>query len=157
MTDKVTEMSRSGTLTVWPACINKWDETSELLWLDVQIRKACKVWNRLSEESKGNYCSTKTALRKYFKPDSHRDLYVAEFHIPKKKRDESWDDLAGNLQTLAELVLLDLEEYGKDRLSLERLLNLLDKPNVALAVCQKHPSNCTSTLEIKAILLLGSP
>ena len=109
------------------ACINKWDETSELLWLDVQlIRKACKVWNRLSEESKGNYCSTKTDLRKYFKPDSHRDLYVADFHIPKKKRDESWDDLAGNLQTLTELVLLDLEEYGKDRLSLERLLNHKD-------------------------------
>ena len=91
------------------ACVNEWDEASELLWLDVRlIRKACKAWNR-------NYRSTKIALRKHFKPDSHHDLYVAEFHIRKKKRDELWCDLTDNLQILAELVLLDLEEYGKEQ------------------------------------------
>ena len=81
--------------------------------------------------------STKTALRKHFEHDSHRDLYVAEFRTCKKKRDESWGDLAGNLQTLAELVLLDLEEYGKDRLATLRMF--VQPFGQALAVHQKHP------------------
>ena len=61
--------------------VNAWDDPSKLLWLELRLTgKACKAWNQLSEESKGNYPLAKAALHNCFEPESHKDLYAAEFH-----------------------------------------------------------------------------
>ena len=53
------------------AKVNGWDENTCSLWLEVQlIGKAHTAWRRLSDEAKGQYSTTKTALRKCFEPDS---------------------------------------------------------------------------------------
>jgi len=41
--------------------------------------------------------------------------------------------LADNLRTLADKAFPELEDNAKDRLSLDRFLGFLDKPDVALA------------------------
>jgi len=141
--------------------VNSWDESSKLLWLEVRlVGKARKAWNRLPEESKGNYNLAKTALRNRFEPDSRKDLYAAEFQTRRKRRDETWGDLADNLRTLAERGFPDLDERAKEKLSLDRFLGLLDRSDVAFAVRQKKPKclddAVAATLEIESILALSS-
>ena len=68
------------------ARVNTWDEQSKLLWLEVRlVGKARKAWNRLPEDSKGNYNLAKAALRKRFEPDSRKDLYAADFQTQRKR------------------------------------------------------------------------
>ena len=97
------------------ARVNTWDEQSKLLWLEVRlIDKALKAWNRLPEDSKGSYSLAKTTLRNRFEPESHRDLYAAEFQTRSKRRDETWGDLADNLRTLAEQAFPEPDERAKE-------------------------------------------
>lgn len=143
------------------ARVNTWDEQSKLLWLEVRlVGKARKAWNRLPEDSKGNYNLAKAALRKRFEPDSRKDLYAAEFQTRRKRRDETWGDLADNLRTLAERAFPELDERAKEKLSVDRFLSLLDRSDVALAVRQKKPKclddAVAATLEIESILALSS-
>jgi len=90
-----------------------------------------------------------------------QDLYAAEFQTQSKRRDETWGDLADNLQTLAERAFPDLDERVKEKLLVDRFLSLLDRSEVALAVRQKKPKllddAVEATLEIESILLLSSP
>ena len=144
------------------ARVNTWDAPSKLLWLEVRlIGKARKAWNRLPEESKGSYPLAKAALRNRFEPESRKDLYAAEFQTRSKRRDETWGDLADNLRTFAERAFPDLNERAKEKLSVDRFLSLLDRPEVALAVRQKKPKllddAVAATLEIESILSLSSP
>lgn len=144
------------------ARVNNWDEQSKLLWLEVRlIGKARKAWNRLPEDNKTSYNLAKAALHKCFEPDSRKDLYAAEFQTRRKRRDETWGDLADNLRTLAERAFPDLDERAKEKLSLDRFLGLLDRPEIALAVRQKKPQclddAVAGTLEIEAILTLSGP
>lgn len=109
------------------ACVNDWDSESKLLWLEVRlIRKARKVWNRFPKGSKASYNAATTALRKCFEPESRKNLYAAEFQTRRKRKDETWGDLADNLCTLAEQAFPELEEGAKEMLSVDRFLNLLD-------------------------------
>ena len=141
--------------------INSWDESSKLLWLEVRlVGKARKAWNRSPEESKRNYNLVKTALRNRFEPDSHKDLYAAEFQTRRKRRDETWGDLADNLRILVERAFPDLDERAKEKLSLDRFLGLLYRSDIAFAVRQKKPKclddAVAATLEIESILVLSS-
>ena len=133
---------------------------NKILWLEVLVGKARKAWNRLPEDSKGNYNLAKEALRKRFEPDSCADLYAAEFQTRRKRQDETWGDLADNLRTLAERAFPELDERAKEKLSVYRFLSLLHRSDVALAVRQKKPKciddTVTATLEIESILALSS-
>ena len=99
------------------------------------------------------------ALRRRFEPESKRDLYTAEFQTCGKKLNESWGDLADNLRSLADKAFPDLDEAAKEKLSINRFLGLLGKPEVAFAVHQHHlkmlNDAVTATLEIEAFLSLG--
>ena len=122
------------------ACVNAWDVPSKLLWLEMRLTgKARKAWNRLSEESKGNYPLAKAALCNSYEPESRKDLYAVELQTRSKRREETWGELADNLRTLAERAFPDLDERAKENLSVDRFLSLLDHSEVALAVRQKKP------------------
>lgn len=77
----------------------------------------------------------------------------------KEKCNKFWEDLVDNLHTLAERAFLEVNEDAKDKLSLYHFLHIMDKPDVALAVCQKHPRKLddavATTLEIETFLSLG--
>ena len=142
--------------------VNTWDAPSKLFGLEVRlIGKAHKAWNRLPKENKGSYPLAKAALRNHIEPESRKDLYATEFQARSKRRDETWDDLADNLWTLAEWTFRDLDECAKEMLSVDRFLSLLDHPEVALAVRQKKPklldNAVAATLGIQSILSLVPP
>ena len=135
---------------------------SKLFGLEVRlIGKAHKAWNRLPKENKGSYPLAKAALRNRIEPESRKDLYAAEFQALSKIREETWDDLADNHWTLAERTFRDLNERVKEKLSVDRFLNLLDRPEVTLAVRRKKPNlldnSVAATLGIHSILSLSSP
>ena len=69
----------------------------------------------------------------------------------------AWGDLADNLRSLADNAFPDLDEAAKEKLSIDRFLGLLGKPDVALAVGQRRPRtlNDAVTGEIEAFLSLG--
>jgi len=143
------------------ARINGWDESTCLLWLEVRLTgKAHNAWRRLSTETKAQYSTAKAALKKRFEPDSRRELYMAEFQTRTRRQGESWEELADNIRLLADKAFPELEDKAKEQLSLDRYLALLDKPEVALAVRQKHPKTVdeavSSTLEIESYMLTVS-
>ena len=117
--------------------VNKWNNQAKLLWLEVKlVCKARKAWSWLTTEEKSTYNAAVAALRRCFKPKSKWDLYATEFQAYGKKLNESWGNLADNLQSLADKVFLDLDEAVKEKLSFDHFLGLLGKPNVSLAICQ---------------------
>ena len=140
--------------------VKDWNNQAKLLWLKVRlVGKARKAWNQLTTEEKSTYNAAVGALCRRFEPESKRDLYAAEFQTCGKKLNESWGDLADNLQSLADKAFPDLDEAVKEKLSIDRFLRLLGKPDVALAVHRHRPRTLndavTATLEIEAFLSLG--
>ena len=139
------------------AKVNGWDENTCLLWLEVRLTgKAHNAWRRLSDEAKAQYGTAKAALRKRFEPDSRREVYMAEFHTRKRHPGERWEELADNIRLLADKAFPDLDDKGREQLSLDRYLTLLDKPDVALAVRQRRPKSVdeavSCTLEIESYM-----
>lgn len=127
--------------------VNGWDEPTCLLWLEVRlVGKAQNAWKRLNQESKAHYNTAKEALRKRFEPDSRRELYAVEFQTRRRKRDETWEELADSLRLLADKAFPDLQDNAKEQLTLDRFLTLLDKAELALAVRQKRPKTLDDAL-----------
>ena len=141
------------------AKVNGWDDAMCLLWLEVRMTgKAQNAWRRLTQEAKAQYPTAKCALRKRFEPDSIWELYAVEFQTRRHQQGESWVELADNLRLLADKAFPNLEEPAKEQLLLDRYLSLLDRPQLALAVTQKHPKMMDDaaafTLEVESYLTL---
>ena len=85
------------------AQINRWDEATKLLWLQVWLMgKAQTAWERLNQDAKSIYDAAKKALHEQFEPRCKQDLYAAEFHAREHMDKEPWGDLADNLHSLAD-------------------------------------------------------
>lgn len=143
------------------ARVNGWDEPTRLLWLEVRMTgKAQNAWKRLNQDAKAQYNTAKEALRKRFEPESRRELYAVEFQTRRRKRDETWEELADSLRLLADKAFPDLQEDAKEQLSLDRFLTLLDKSELALAVRQRRPKTLDDalahTLETESYMALQS-
>ena len=74
---------------------------------------------------------------------------------------ESWGDLADNLHSLANRAFPKLGDEAREQLSLSRFLSLIEKPTIALSVCERRPNNLneavTYTLEAETHLTLSTP
>ena len=81
--------------------------------------KAQSAWKRLNQEAKAQYNTAKEALRKRFEPESRRELYAVEFQTRRRRRDETWEELADSLRLLADKAFPDLQEDAKEQLSLD--------------------------------------
>ena len=115
--------------------VNELNDQTKLLWLEVRlVGKAWKAWNCLTTEEKSNYNSVVVSLRRCIEPESRRDLYAAKFHTRRRKPNESWEELADILQSLADKAFPDLDEMAKEKLSVDRYLTLIRKPDVSLAM-----------------------
>ena len=57
-----------------------------------------------------NYDDCKKALRKRYKPESKRKLYVAEFQLRKRNKSEDWATLEDESKVLADKAYPDLED-----------------------------------------------
>ena len=118
-----------------------WDEDKQLLWLKVCLTGTeKKTFNSPPADQKDTYKCAVAALHTCYEPESKQHLYVAEFQTRKRKKNETWHELATNLKLLADKAWPTLAEAAHECLALQRYLDLLDNPQVAFAVKQGRPT-----------------
>ena len=71
--------------------------------------KAQKAFKRLGDADRADYKKAMEALLERFEPASKRQLYVAEFQVWRKKKNQSWADFADDLMSLADRAYADLQ------------------------------------------------
>lgn len=137
--------------------VNEWDNEAKLKWLKVRLTgKAQTAFQRLSEEVRGSYSESIKALKERFEPSSRQTRYQAELQSRRRKKDESWADLADNLRLLADKAYPEMQDKARERLALNAYLALLENPHVAFGVKQKAPQTLdaaiSATLELESYL-----
>ena len=137
--------------------VNGWDEGTQLKWLKVRLTgRAQTAFQRLPTETQQDLGQTVTALKERFEPASQKTRYQAELQTRRKKKSESWADLAEDLRLLADKAYPDLADNARERLALNAYLGQLDNPQVAFGVKQKTPENLdaaiAATLELESYL-----
>ena len=97
-------------------------------------------------------------LNKRFNPDSKRELYVAELHSRKRRKDEDWASFGDALKVLADKAYGDLEDKARERLALNQFLTEIGNPQVAFGVKQKGPKTVEdaviATIELETYLTI---
>ena len=135
---------------------NAWDgDAAKLRWLKVRLTgRARRVFQHLTEESRGSYSRAKKALRERFDPDSRRELYAVELNTRRKRKGEGWADFAEDLQHLVDKAYLDLQQEAREYLALTSYLGQLSDPQVSFGVRQRRPKSVdeavAATLELEA-------
>ena len=94
---------------------------------------------RLPGAVREKFSESMVALNKRFNPDSKRELYVAELHSRKRRKDEDWASFGDALKVLADKAYGDLEDKARERLALNLFLTEIGNPQVAFGVKQKGP------------------
>ena len=74
------------------AAVNEWTlDVSKLKWLKVCLTgKATVALKRFPEATRDDYAALKVVLQRRFKPVSKKELYMAEFQVRRKWKDENW-------------------------------------------------------------------
>ena len=137
------------------AAVNSWTDDEKLLWLKVRLTgKAQKAFKRLGDADRADYKKAMEALLERFEPASKRELYVAEFQVRRKKKNESWADFADDLMSLADKAYADLQEEARERLALNAYLEQIDDTQISFSVKQKRPRTLdeavSATLEMES-------
>ena len=89
--------------------VNEWTlNTSKLKWL--KVRLTSKVAAALKQFPKA---TRKEVLQKRFEPAS-KNLYMAEFQIRRKQKDEDWSSFGDSLWFLAEKSYPDLTSEAQE-------------------------------------------
>ena len=141
------------------AAVNNWTEGDKLKWLKVRLTGRAQVaLQRLPADTQNSFAGTVTALQQRFDPPSRKTRYQAELQLRRKKRTESWADLADDLRTIAGKAYPDLSDAAKETLALNAYLAQLDNPQVAFGVKQKTPVDLdaavTATMELESYLVM---
>ena len=114
------------------AAVNEWtSNASKLKWLKVHLTgKAAAALKQSSEATTDDYTALKTALQQRFEPVSKKELYMAEFQVRQKWKDEDWASFGDNLRFLVEKSYPDLVSEAQEVLALNCFLTELDNPQV---------------------------
>ena len=68
------------------------------------------------------------ALKERFEPSSQKTRYQAELQTRRKKKTESWADMAEDLRLYSDKEYPDLDNNARQTLALNAYLGLLDNP-----------------------------
>ena len=139
--------------------INHWNDEQHLMWLKVHLTgRALMAYNKFPTTVRGSFKNTVKALQERFEPDSHRDLYLAEFQTRRKGKTESWPEFGEDLRTLVDKVYPTLDDEAWQQLALQRYLSKLDNEQVAFSVKQQKPRTIEAavgaTLECESYLVI---
>ena len=106
------------------------------------------------EATKVSYEATAEALTQRFEPASKRELYTVEFQSRTKVQGEGWADFGDDLRSLADKAYPELQEEARERLSLNRYLDMITDLQIAFAVKQRSPRTVeeavTATLRMES-------
>ena len=105
----------------------------------------------------GNFKKAVKVLQERFDPESHRDLYLAEFQTQRKAKTKSWPEFGEDLQSLVDKAYRTLDDDAQQQLALQRYLSQLDNDQVAFSVKQWKPRTNEAavgvTLEYESYLI----
>ena len=81
------------------AAVNEWTSNAiKLKWMKVRLTgKAAAALKRFPEATTNDYTALKAALQKRFELVSKKELYIAEFQVRRKWKDEDWATFDDNL------------------------------------------------------------
>lgn len=139
------------------AAVNKWEDADKLLWLRVRLTsRAQKAYKNLPTDVKESYAACKKGLRERFEPAARKELYQAEFHARKKRRNEEWAAFAEDLKLLTEKAFPELQVEAREQLALSHYLGQIDSAQIAFSVKQRKPKSVdeavSATLEMESYL-----
>ena len=139
------------------AAVNDWDAENKLKWLKVRLTGRAQItFQRLPEASRASFEAASKALQERFEPTTQKTRYQAELHARRKKKSESWADLADDLRLLADRAYSDLEDKARETLALNAYLAQIDDSRVNFGVKQKAPQSLdeavAATLELESYL-----
>jgi dsDNA-binding SOS-regulon protein len=139
------------------AAANGWDAENKLKWLKVRLTGRAQIaFQRLPEASRASFIEASKALGEHFEPTTRKTHYQAELQARRKKKSESWADLADDLRLLADKAYPDLEDKARETLALSAYLAQIDDSRLNFGVKQKAPQSLdeavTATLELESYL-----
>ena len=131
------------------AAVNEWTSNAgKLKWLKVRLTgKAAAALKRFPEATRDDYAALKEALQRHFEPASKKELYMAEFQVRRKRKDEDWASFGDNLWFLAEKSYPDLAAEAQEVLALNHYLTQLDSPQISFSMRQKQPTNIDQAVQ----------
>jgi len=104
--------------------------------------------------ARSSYKKAKVALQGRFKPESRRDLYLAEFQTRRKGKTETWPEFGEDLMTLVDKAYPSLDYAARQQQALQRYLSQLKNEQVAFNVKQRKPKSIeaavSTTLECES-------
>ena len=132
-----------------------WADADKLKGLKVRLTgRAQTAFQRLPDATRADIKLATKALQERFEPSSRKNRYQAESQTRRKRKTESWSDLAEDLRMMADNAYPDMEENARERLALNAYLVQLENPYIAFGVKQKNPETLdtavTSTLELES-------
>ena len=138
--------------------INGWSDEQKLVWLKVRLTgRALLAYKKFPVTARATFKDAVVALAGRFELESRRDLYLAEFQSPCKKRIESWADFGENLRILVDKAYPMLEDDARQQLALQRYLSQLHNDQIAFGVKQRKPRTIEAavgaTLELESYLM----
>ena len=138
--------------------INHWSDEQKLIWLKVCLTgRALMAYKKFPLTARGSFKNAVKALQERFKPESRRDLYLAEFQTRRKGKTESWPELGEDLRALVDKAYPTLDDEARQQLALQRYLSQLDNEQVAFSVKQRKPKTIeaavSATLECESYLV----
>ena len=91
--------------------VYEWNEAHCPKWLQVHLTGQAQIaFQCLSPEIRDSYDEATEALKERFEPSSWKTRYQAELLVRRKKKAETWEDLAEDLRLLADKTFSDLED-----------------------------------------------
>ena len=138
--------------------INHWNDGQKLMWLKVCLTgRALMTYKKFSVTACGSFKNAIKALQEKFEPESHKDLYRAEFQTRCKEKTEGWPEFGEDLRVLVDRAYLSLEDEARQQLALQRYLSQLDNEQVAFSIKQGKPRTIEAavgaTLECESYLV----
>ena len=137
--------------------VNDWNEEAQLKWLKVRFTgRTQSAFQHLANETQDSLELTLAVLKERFEPSSQKTRYQAELQTHRKKKVESWADLAEDLHLYSYKAYPELDNNAREIFALNAYLGLLDNPQVAFGVKQRTPANLdaaiAATLELESYL-----
>ena len=141
------------------AAVNDWADTVAESTTDTVAEStthgiAQTAFQRFPVATRANVKLATKALQEQFEPSSRKTRYQVELQTRRKRKTESWVDLAEDLRMMADKAHPDMEENDRERLALNAYLAQLENPHIAFGVKQKNPATLdaavTSTLELES-------
>ena len=138
--------------------LNQFEGTSQFLsWTD--SKRAASLFGRLKGRAltcvascpDRRYATMVRRLRDRFSPIDE-EMYHQRLTTYRKKPDETWEDLAQKIETLALKAYRGMEEKFRESMAAKAFVEAVVEPSIRRRLRQKHPSNLNEAVRVARMM-----